>query len=66
MYPGILWKGFTTMSQLEDNVLLVDKTRVDSLLLISQSPLTLEDLNMKNEIRRPPYSKVMLEKNWML
>ena len=46
MYPGILWKGFTTMSQLEDKVLLVDKKRVDSLLLISQSPLTLEDLNM--------------------
>ena len=46
MYPGILWKGFTTMSQLEDKVSLVDKTKVDSLLLISQSPLTVEDLNM--------------------
>ena len=46
MYPGILWKGFTTISQLEDKVSLVDKTNVDSLLLISQPPLAVEDLNM--------------------
>ena len=46
MYPGILWKGLTNMSQLEDKVLLVDKTKDDSLLLISQSSLTVEALNM--------------------
>ena len=34
------------MSQLEDKVSLVDKTKVDSLLLISQTPLAVENLNM--------------------
>ena len=46
MYPGILWKGFTTMFQLEEKVSLVVKTKVDLLLLISQSSLAVEDLNM--------------------
>ena len=34
------------MSQLEEKVSLVDKTKVDSLLLISQSPLAVGELNM--------------------
>ena len=34
------------MSQLEEKVSVVDKATVDSLLLISQSPLAVEDLKM--------------------
>ena len=44
------------MSQLEDKVSLVVKTKVDSLLLISQSPLAVEDLNKSIAVLLPtPY-----------
>jgi len=45
MYPGILWlKGVYYHAQIEERVSMVDKKKVDSLLLIPQSPLAVEDL----------------------
>ena len=49
MYPGILSYSLKRVyyhAQLEERVSLVDKTKVDSLLLIPQSTLVVEDLNM--------------------
>ena len=42
--PGYSLKGVYYHAQLEERVSLVDKTKVDSLLLIPQSPLAVEDL----------------------
>ena len=39
-------KGVYYHAQIEERVSMVDKKKVDSLLLIPQSPLAVEDLNM--------------------
>ena len=44
--PGYTLKGVYYHAQIEERVSMVDKKKVDSLLLIPQSPLAVEDLNM--------------------
>ena len=44
--PGYTLKGVYYHAQIEESVSKVDKKKVDSLLLIPQSPLAVEDLNM--------------------
>ena len=44
--PGYTLKGVYYNAQIEERVSMVDKKKVDSLLLIPQSALAVEDLNM--------------------
>ena len=54
--PGYTLKGVYYHAQIEERVSMVDKKKVDSLLLIPQSPLAVEDLNKSIAVLQPtPY-----------